>query len=256
MKAWRQEDYPELAANEYFCMLAAKNVGLEVPNLQLSNGGKFLIVERFDVSEHGYMGLEDLCALNGWNGRQKYDGSYEGCARQIKAMVDPDNLQSSLQQFFRCVALSASVQNGDAHMKNFSLLYEHTGEDSSVRLAPAYDIVSTTPYKPNDMMALLMEDSKAFPKHKRLVGFGRKLCGMTERAVEQTLQQVADGVSDARVEIIQYIEDHPEFELVGGKMVAAWENGVSRSLLSAQRPAVVDMGKNQKPAPRMKGPGI
>jgi HipA-like protein len=44
----------------------------------------------------------------------------------------------------------------DAHMKNFSLLYDPAGEDSSVRLAPTYDIVTTTAYKPNDMMALLV----------------------------------------------------------------------------------------------------
>lgn len=254
VKAWRLEDYPELAANEYFCMLAAKKAGLQVPNVQLSNGGKFLIVERFDVDAEGYMGLEDLCALNGWNGRRKYDGSYEAIARQIKAMVDPANLQSSLHQLFQSVALTAAVQNGDAHLKNFSLLYDHAGESANVRLSPAYDIVTTTVYKPQDMMALLMEGSKAFPKHKRLVGFGRKLCSLTERAVAQTLQEVADGVSDARTEMIQYLEDHPGFEEVGARMIASWDKGVMRSLMPEHRPILVDLAENQDQGVNFKGP--
>jgi serine/threonine-protein kinase HipA len=243
VKAWRPEDYPQLSANEYFCMLAARKAGLEVANVQLSHGGKFLIVERFDIGAQGYLGLEDLCGLNGWSGRKKYDGSYEGCARQIRSMVDPASMQTSMQQFFESVALTAAVQNGDAHMKNFSLLYEHAGEDARIRLAPTYDIVSTTPYKPNDMMALLMEGSKAFPKHKRLASFGRKLCGLTEHAIVDTLQRMADGISAARAEMVQYMKDHPEFEVTGEKMLEAWDKGVARSLEPEQRPVVVDMGK-------------
>lgn len=256
IKAWREEDYPELAANEFFCMRAAQLSGLNVPNVQLSSGGKFLIVERFDVSEEGYLGMEDFCVLSGWSSNRKYDGSYEGCARQIKQMVDPSLIQESLMQFFKNVALSAAVKGGDHHLKNSALLYDHTGDDAIIRLAPAYDIVTTTPYNPQDMMALMMEGSKAFPKHKRLAHFGRVMCGMPERVVERTLQEIADGVSDARKEMIEYIEDNPQFEFVGAKMCEAWNAGVTRSLLSDKRTLTVDLGENKKPAPTMKGPSM
>lgn len=256
VKAWRAEDYPELAANEFFCMRAAALAGLNVPNVHLSNGGKFLIVERFDVSEQGCLGLEDFCVLSGWGSNRKYDGSYEGCARQIKQLVAPSLIQESLMQFFKNVALSAAVKGGDHHLKNSALLYDHTGDDAVITLAPAYDIVTTTPYNPQDMMALMMEGSKAFPKHKRLVQFGRVMCGMSERVVERTFQEIAEGVSDARKEMLEYIEDNPRFELIGTRMLDAWNAGVSRSLLSEKRGIIVDLGKNQKPAPSMKGPDM
>lgn len=256
VKAWRAEDYPELAANEFFCMRAAELAGLAVPNVQLSSGGKFLIVERFDVSEQGYLGMEDLTVLNGWSSNRKYDGTYEGCVRQIRQMVDPSLLQESLMQFFCNVALSAAVKNGDAHLKNFSVLYDHAGDDAVVRLSPAYDIVTTTAYQPRDLMALEMEGSKAFPKHKRLLQFGRVACGFTERVIENALQEIADGVSDARKEMVEYIEDNPQFERVGARMNEAWNSGISRSLQSEKRATLIDLGESKKPAPGMKGPGM
>lgn len=241
VKAWREEDYPELAANEFFCMRAAKLAGLEVPGFQLSNGGKFLIVERFDIGEQGYLGLEDFCVLNGWGANRKYDGNYEGGVRQINTWVEPSLRQEALLQYFRCVALSAAVRGGDAHMKNFALMYDSTREDAVIKLAPAYDIVTTTPYSPQDMMALMMEGSKAFPKHKRLAQFGRVTCGFSERVVEQTLQQIADGISDARKEMVEYLGQNPQFELIGTRMLDAWNMGVARSLMSERRGKVVDM---------------
>lgn len=249
VKAWRAEDYPELAANEFFCMRAAELSGLAVPRVQLSEGGKFLIVERFDISDQGYLGLEDFCVLNGWGAKRKYDGSYEGGARQIRQMVEPSLVQESLLQYFRCVALSAAIQGGDAHLKNFALLYDTAGDDAQIKLAPAYDIVTTTPYNPQDMMALMMEGSKAFPKHKRLSNFGRITCGFPERAVAHLLQQVADGISDARTEMVEYIEENPQFATIGTKMLNAWNAGVTRSLMSEKRAKVVDMGAVQKSAP-------
>lgn len=251
VKGWRAEDYPELAANEFFCMRAAELAGLAVPKFQLSRGGKFLIVERFDIGDQGYLGLEDFCVLNGWGAKRKYDGSYEGGARQIKQLVEPALVQESLLQYFRCVALSAAVKGGDAHLKNFALLYDNAGDDAVIRLAPAYDIVTTTPYNPQDMMALMMEGSKAFPKHKRLARFGRVMCGFTERAVEQVFQQIADGISDARAEMIEYLGEYAGFELIGTRMLDAWNDGVARSLMSEKRPKVVDMGEAKgSPGPR------
>lgn len=255
IKAWRAEDYPELAANEYFCMLAADYAGLEVANVALSAGGKFLVVDRFDISSDGsyYLGLEDFTVLNAWRARQKYDGSYEGCAKQIKYLVSPEHMQSSLLQFFKNVAVSAAVQGGDHHLKNSSLIYDHTGSDASIKVSPAYDIITTTAYKTNDQFALLMAGSKAFPKHKILNNFGRVSCELSERAVDAAFQEIADGMSKARVEMTEYIGSHPEFALVGAKMMGAWDAGITKSLLSASRPKVFDMGQGDEATPA-KGP--
>ena len=61
--------------------------------------------------------------------------------------------------------------NGDAHLKNFGLLYsEPTQRDA--RLAPAYDIVNTTAYIPEDVLALdLVGNKSLFASRQGLLEF-------------------------------------------------------------------------------------
>ena len=172
VKTFRPEEYPELAANEYFCMRAALHSGLDVPGFELSERGKFLVVERFDLNDQGYLGFEDFCVLNAWPSRAKYDGSYEGAAKQIKAFVSPHLLGQALESFFKIVALSAGLKNGDAHLKNFGVLYPDCSAAAPISFAPAYDIVTTSVYIQTDSMALLLGGSKAWPKYKMLMRFG------------------------------------------------------------------------------------
>lgn len=231
IKAFRSEEFPELAANEFFCMRAALHAGLEVPEFELSERGKFLIVKRFDLPRTGeYLGFEDFCVLNGSPSKTKYDGSYEGAARQIKAYVSPHKLNQALESLFKIVALSAGLKNGDAHLKNFGVLYDHCGADASIRLAPAYDLVSTAVYIRNDNMALLLGGSKAWPKYKMLMGFGRSACNLTEKRCKELLEQVIHGMDVALVEMRRYMNSHQPFRATGEAMVDAWTSGLARSL--------------------------
>lgn len=232
VKAWDQA-FPQLAANEYFCMKAAQYAGIPVPKVSLSEQGNLLVVERFDVTVDSYLGFEDLCVLNGWGSRAKYDGSYEGCARQLKALVAPQMLAQALEQLFMTVALSAGVRNGDAHLKNFGLLYEHAGNDARVWIAPAFDLITTTAYRATDIMALLLAGSKAWPKYERLQAFGRTHCGLSERRLKEAVERVVEGIATARPELLEYAKAHPAFETIAQKMVAAWDAGVARSLTAA-----------------------
>jgi serine/threonine-protein kinase HipA len=231
VKSFRPEEYPELAANEYFCMRAALHCGLEVPKFELSEHGKFLVVERFDLNDKGYLGFEDFCVLNAWPSKAKYDGSYEGAAKQIKEFVSPPLLNQALESFFKIVALSSGLKNGDAHLKNFGVLYEHCALDAQIRLAPAYDIVTTSVYIKSDSMALLLGGSKAWPKYKMLMRFGRSACNLTEGRCNELLQQVAHGMDVAMGEMTDYIKAHRAFAEVGDAMLEQWTSGIERSLI-------------------------
>lgn len=231
VKSFRPEEYPELAANEYFCMRAALHCGLEVPKFELSEHGKFLVVERFDLYDKGYLGFEDFCVLNAWPSKAKYDGSYEGAAKQIKEFVSPPLLNQALESFFKIVALSSGLKNGDAHLKNFGVLYEHCALDAQIRLAPAYDIVTTSVYIKSDSMALLLGGSKAWPKYKMLMRFGRSACNLTEGRCNELLQQVAHGMDVAMGEMTDYIKAHRAFAEVGEAMLEQWTSGIERSLI-------------------------
>lgn len=227
VKAWTPE-YPRLAENEYFCMRAAVHAGLEVPVFELSQGGRFLVVKRFDLMADGYLGFEDFCVLNGKTALQKYDGSYENIARRIHDFVSPEHVRPALVSLFKALALSCALKNGDAHLKNFGVLYTNT--ESAVRLAPIYDLVTTTVYKSADILALTLGGTKRWPDAKALIGFARSHCNMGEGQARQVLTQVAQGVEQAREEAQSHMAQHPAFKAIGTEMLAQWREGLSHSI--------------------------
>jgi serine/threonine-protein kinase HipA len=226
IKAWNPERFPQLAANEYFCMQAARKAGLEIPDVELAAQGRLLIVKRFDLdAKGGYLGFEDFCVLNGLATDDKYVGSYQDIAQRIRQFVSPHRVHEALEQFFLSLALSSAVRNGDAHLKNFGVLYHDPEGD--IRLAPAFDIVSTTPYIPNDTLALLFGGSKTFPERKSLLGFARQFCNINERRASRLLAWVAHGLEATLPELQAYQLAHPEFEEIGGRMQAVWRQGIT-----------------------------
>ena len=122
VKSWGT-DYPCLAANEYFCMTAAKRAGLSTPEFFLSKNGGFFIMRRFDVTSDGApIGFEDMCSLQALGTAQKYSSSYERVAKSIKDFISGDQLMAAREQLFATLVLSVMLRNGDAHLKNFGVL--------------------------------------------------------------------------------------------------------------------------------------
>jgi serine/threonine-protein kinase HipA len=164
VKAWGV-DYPQLALNEYFCMLAVKLAGVAVPEFYLSDDDALFIMKRFDVLEDGVtLGFEDMCVMQAKQRDHKYNGSYEQVAKTIKLFTSPQKKMASLQQYFKMMVLNNRLQNGDAHLKNFGLLYEDLDR---IRIAPAFDVVSTTAYTPSDVPALTLLGSKKWQEQDR-----------------------------------------------------------------------------------------
>ncbi|PID49201.1 MAG: phosphatidylinositol kinase [Proteobacteria bacterium] len=226
VKAWNPERFPHLAANEYFCMRAAERAGLEIPEVKLAAQGRLLIVKRFDLdSKGGYLGFEDFCVLNGLATDDKYVGSYQDIAERIRQFVSPHKVYDALEQFFLSLALTCAVRNGDGHLKNFGVLYDDP--EGEVRLAPAFDIVSTTPYIPNDSLALLFGGSKFFPQRKGLINFGRRFCSLTERRIGQLLDWVVHGLDATLPELVAYQKEQADFADIGERMQHIWQQGIS-----------------------------
>lgn len=245
VKTFVPREYPELAANEYFCMQVAARAGLQIPHLQLSDNGRFLVVERFDRTEHGgYLGFEDFCSLNGLGTKNKYLGTYERLAKRIAEFVDPDLKGEAMRAFFTSFAVTCAVQNGDAHLKNFGVLYEDA--DSAVRFAPTYDIVSTTLYVEADTLALTLGGSKRFPNAKKLHDFGRVHCGLSNAQTAEIMERIADAISATSGDVRQYMSDRPEFRDVGEKLLAIWDTGLATAL-TLPRPKVAKASR-QVPA--------
>lgn len=225
VKSWGT-DYPCLAANEYFCMTAAKRAGLPTPEFYLSENGGLFVMQRFDIShDKGAIGFEDMCSLQALGTARKYSSSYERVAKSISNFVSGDCLIAAREQFFATLVLSVMVKNGDAHLKNFGVLYN--APQSAVWLAPVYDVVTTTVYIKNDVPALTLAGTKKWWTRKILEQFAVAHLSLPKAKIMSIFKRMADAVTETRAEIPEYITHHPEFREVGEKMMTIWNEGVN-----------------------------
>lgn len=197
------EEFPQLTQNEYLCMSAARRAGLPVPEFWLSEDGGLFIVERFDLEGGTALGFEDMTVLMNRSNREKYQGSYEGIAKAIRLYCTDSDPLPQLQRFFEYVSLIVMVRNGDGHLKNFGLLYTHPGNRTSIRLAPLYDVVTTSIYamsrstagitKYDRTLALNLAKTKQYPDRATLLDFGRAICQVSRP--EQVLERIAEAMT-------------------------------------------------------------
>lgn len=224
VKSWGT-NYPQLAANEFFCMTAARKAGLAVPDFHLAENGGLFVMKRFDLHVDGHsFGFEDFCSLQALGTAQKYSSTYERVARSIKDFVSPEIRQKAREQFFASLMLSCMVRNGDAHLKNFGVLYERPG--SPVGLAPVYDIVTTTAYLPKDVPALSLAGTKKWWQRKTLEQFAVAQLALPVGRVTQLVEAVSEAVADTRPLLAAYSKDTPSFRQIGEAMLASWESGL------------------------------
>ena len=225
VKGWDANEYPHLAANEFFCMTVAKRSKLPVPEIALSENNKFLVIDRFDLADDGtYLGFEDFCSLNGIGTDEKYQGSYEKLAKRIRDFVSPSKQAQALETYFRSLALTCMLRNGDAHLKNFGVLYKDS--TAPVDLAPAYDIVTTTPYIKGDSLALTLDGSKRFPEAARLIKFAKLQCNLQPTTATRILEEIGEATLKTMTDIHRHIKEFPDFSPIGGAMLHEWQLGV------------------------------
>ncbi len=225
VKSWGT-DYPYLAANEYFCMTAAKRAGLATPEFFLSDNGGLFIMRRFDITPDGAaIGFEDMCSLQALGTAQKYASTYERVAKSIRDFVSGDHLMEARKQFFATLALSLMVRNGDAHLKNFGVLY--AAPQDKVTIAPVYDVVTTTAYIKNDVPALSLAGTKKWWPRKMLERFAVSHLSLPEKIVSHTFSRLTEAVMETRAMIPGYIAEHPDFRETGERMMAEWHQGIN-----------------------------
>ncbi|MDF0652043.1 MAG: HipA domain-containing protein, partial [Nitrospira sp.] len=230
VKLWEPHEYPQLAANEYFCLRAAEKCGLEVPPYRLSEDAMALVIDRFDLRPDGtYRGFEDFCVLNARRTDEKYKGSYEtSIMKRLQEFANSTHVHEDVEKLFALIALNCALRNGDAHLKNFAIVYEDVRLEA--RIAPAYDLVTTTVYLPKDTMALTLNGTTRWPNAKELRRLGETRMSSTPSKVKGILARIEQAMADTLVEIRLYAKEHPDFAETGNRMITEWENGMALSL--------------------------
>lgn len=228
--------YPHVPLNEYAMMTLAARAGIEVPRIQLRNRDELpplpdaawptsedqaYSIRRFDRgSSRELIHIEDFAQLKGiYPDRDaKYEGSFETVARLCYRGWDVE----SLREFARRLCFTILIGNGDAHLKNWSLIYRNPRKPT---LSPVYDLVSTVVYDVagpgrEETLALKFGKSDRFESPSRAdfdqlanrVGApGANLVSVVDETVERTVAawpEIRDTVLGDQPAIAARIEKH------------------------------------------------
>ena len=154
----------QIVLNEQLALLTAKNCGLLVPDSFIVNTGSgkdeevLLATRRYDrifrddgrtvdgLPVPARLHQEDLAQALGLPAGAKYEKPGDAYMQQMFSLLRRYSAQpiEDMTRLWDQIVFHCLIGNTDAHLKNYSLLY---GEDlRTVRLAPVYDVVSTTVY--------------------------------------------------------------------------------------------------------------
>ncbi len=167
--------HPDVPANEYTMMLLAAAAGIQTPEVKLVklddvdlSGIKGLsipqwetwayAIKRYDRTAEGRVHVEDFAQVFNVYGDQEYKATnYDTVGRLIFDLFP--NRFEQLAEFIRRLVVNILIGNGDAHLKNWSVIYQ---DKVTPQLSPAYDLMSTIHYVQNDRLALNLSGEKRF----------------------------------------------------------------------------------------------
>ncbi len=142
--------------NEYTAMHLAALAGVDIPDIKLIELNKLdnlpqinlpeetlaFAIKRFDRESNTRIHMEDFAQVLVKYPHEKYNSANYEQIGKVLYNFSGDGLADA-QQFARRLLVNILLANGDAHLKNWSLLYQN---QVTPRLSPAYDIVTTSVY--------------------------------------------------------------------------------------------------------------
>ena len=222
--------FPGVPQNEYAMAKFATAVGIDVPDVKLVHRDELpeipdrlwpgdeewvYAIKRFDRAadeRRTPIHIEDFAQVLDRYPNQKYAGNYETSAAFVyRGVHTPD-----LREFARRLVFMVLIGNGDAHLKNWSLIYP---DRLTARLAPAYDLVTTFLYRdpddgPEDM-ALKLAGDRRFEKvsSTSFVRLERRLddrLGRSDADLKSVVEETVQRAQQALPEILGLLEGRPE----------------------------------------------
>lgn len=192
--------------NEYAMMTLARAVGLDVPDVQLVTTsdigglppnlpeafGCSLAIRRFDRPRPGdRVHIEDFAQVFGVYPEKKYKNASAGSIARVLWL---EAGQDAVTEYTRRLVFNTMIGNGDAHLKNWSLIYP---DGRTPRLSPAYDLVGTVAYIAGDRLALSLGDTREFAQvdFERITRFAEK-AGLPTRIVVKAARETAAAIRD------------------------------------------------------------
>ncbi len=223
--------FPHLPIIEFATMELARRSGIGTPEIQLKHREELpdtpdalwrtheevaYAIRRFDRGpDRSLIHIEDLAQVIDRYPEDKYEGTCEGLAALVHRGEDED----SLRELVRRLAFNILVDNADAHLKNWSLLYENPRHPT---LAPAYDLVAISVYPDYAGTMALSLAGQQDPSLVRIAQFDRLgvrpglAPGELEYEARRTISLALRAWPDVGAE---YLSRHPDArQAIGGSI--------------------------------------
>lgn len=213
-------EYSFLPESEYLVMQMAKSIKINtVPFALIKCGDEYAyITKRVDRDIKGSniskYAMEDFCQLGGRLTEDKYNSSYEQCAKIIRRYSDRSGLD--MTEFFIRLVFCFVVGNSDMHLKNFSLI-EVSPESSEYILSPAYDLLPVNIIMPSDKeeTALTLCGKKKNLRRKDFIKFADSV-----GIISVTAEKVIDSVINKKSDFIRMTEESYLSEEMKNSMIS------------------------------------
>ncbi|WP_176060835.1 type II toxin-antitoxin system HipA family toxin [Paraburkholderia sp. BCC1876] len=221
---------PFLGFNEFYSMRVLERLGVApVARTQMSDDGRALIVERFDVDAQGLpaYGVEDLCGLLGLPPHEKYNSTSEKLLNAARAyLLDRDTSRQQLEHLGWHLLTNYVVRNADCHTKNIALFYTSVDD---VAFTPVYDIVTTQAYPrfAANPPGLPIDGRKTWAAGKTLERFFNTRMGIAPRQYAQMVEALCDSAVSVGYELIDAARNETQWHNVAKQMLHAWDDGMS-----------------------------
>ena len=189
-----------------------------------------LVIDRFDLRMDGTCrGFEDFCVLNARRTDANYQGSYEtSVMKRFGQLANSTHVCEDLEKLFTLIALNCALRNGDAHLKNFGIVYDDV--QGEVRLAPVCDLVTTSVYLAKDGLALTLNSATKWPTGKELRKLGETRASITPSKITTILERIDESIQEIAREVNTYAKEQLEFAEIGRRLQQVWATGSATSL--------------------------
>lgn len=223
--------HPYVPANEFTCMTLARLIGVAIPEIRLvgieqleqlpeinlPNESVAYAIRRFDREANQRIHTEDFAQVTFSYAAQKYEAaSYESIAGLIYKNVYAGQLDV-IQMAIRLLA-NILLGNGDAHKKNWSIIYR---DGITPSLSPAYDILFTRVYMGDEQeFGLSMAGTKRWydVTMERFMAWADR-ADLPKSAINYNLRQA---INAARVHWPQALAESPMAEQHKKALRAHW----------------------------------
>jgi serine/threonine-protein kinase HipA len=194
----------------------------------MSDDGRVLIVDRFDVDAQGatVFGLEDTCGLLGLPPHEKYAPSMEKVVKAASAYLPAGDRHKQLDQLGWHILTNYVVRNADCHSKNIALYYTGLAD---VAFTPVYDIVTTQAYPryAANQPGLSIEGRKTWAPGDSLEKFFNTRLGIAPRDYAERIERLCESAVEVGREIIAAARNEPRWHVVAKQMLHAWNEGTA-----------------------------